>query len=404
MPAYNFTAKSQDGRPHSGTREARDQYELARSLRQEGYLLISARIAKERTRPRISFSFFGRVSLKDKLMLVRNLKVMISAGVSLPKALKTLASQAKNRKLSKALNQISEEIIKGKSFSEALFGFPEVFSQLFCHMVKVGEEAGTLEENLGILIRQMEREYELKSKIKGALMYPSVIIAAMVGIGVMMLVMVVPQLAKTFEDLQIELPLTTRVIIGLGNFMVEKWYFLILIVAALVFAVKTALGTQRGKKLVGAVSLRMPIVSPIVKKTNAAYTVRTLSSLISAGVPLVRSLEILGNTLENFYFKRAIVDSIDKIKQGKKLSEALKPYSSIYPVTVLQMIEVGEETGETAEVLEKLSQFFEEEVTAATKNLAAVVEPVLMLIIGGVVGFFAISMVQPMYSMLGGIK
>jgi type IV pilus assembly protein PilC len=250
----------------------------------------------------------------------------------------------------------------------------------------------------------MEREYTLKSKIKEALLYPTVIIAAMTGIGVMMLIVVVPKLAQTFEELELELPLTTQVVIGLGTFLVEKWYLAILILIILIFSFQIALKRKKGKKIFDGLFLRIPIIAPIVKKTNAAYTVRTLSSLITAGVPLVRALEIVANTLSNYYFKAAISQSINKVKKGEKLSQALRPYQNLYPSTVIQMIEVGEETGETSTVLEKLGDFFEEEVTNATKNLTAIIEPVLMLIIGGVVGFFAVSMVQPMYSMLSGLQ
>jgi len=271
-------------------------------------------------------------------------------------------------------------------------------------MVRVGEESGTLEENLGVLTRQMEREEALKSKIKEAMLYPAVIIIAMIGIGVMMLIVVVPKLAQAFAELELELPLTTKIVVGLGTFLAEKWYLAILLLIIFIFFSQAALKIKKGKKILDGLFLGMPIISPIVKKTNAAYTVRTLSSLITAGVPLVRSLEIVVETLGNFYFKEAISQSIDKVKKGEKLSQALRPYGNLYPLTVIQMLEVGEETGETSAILEKLGDFFEEEVTNTTKNLTAVIEPILMLIIGGVVGFFAVSMVQPMYSMLQGIE
>ena len=412
MPKYFFTAKSQKGEPHSGTSEAKDKQELARILRQEGYVLISAVVEEKGSKRKFEIfewclniiPFFGKVSLKDKMMLTRNLQVMISAGISLPKALETLASQSKNRKFKKTLLKIAERVIKGDSFSDSLSQHPHIFSTLFCNMVKVGEESGTLEDNLAILTRQMEREYALKSKIKEAMMYPTVIIITMIGIGVMMLIVVVPKLAQTFADLGMELPLTTKIVIALGTFLAEKWYLAILILIILIIISQVSLKRKEGKKILDALTLRLPIISPIVKKTNAAHTVRTLSSLITAGVPLLRSLEIVLDTLENFYFKEAISEAIKKIKKGEKLSQALRPYQNLYPLTVIQMIEVGEETGETSSILEKLGDFFEEEVSQVTKNLTAIIEPILMLIIGGVIGFFAISMIQPMYSMLSGIK
>ncbi len=404
MPKYFYTAKSLKGEPKSGTLEAKDKSELARTLRQEGYVLIKAGLEGEeikRKKFKISLPFLGRISLTEKMMFTRNLQVMIAAGISLPRALRTLALQTKSKKFKKALFNIAEEITKGKSFSDSLQKHPNIFPEVFTSMVKVGEEAGTLEEVLKTLTQQMEREYELKSKIKGAMIYPAVIICAMLGIGFLMLVMVVPKLAETFRELNVELPPTTKVVISFGTFLAEKWFFAILIAILLFFVFRIILKTKRGKRMVDFLSLKIPIISPIIRKTNSAYTVRTLSSLFASGVPIVRSLEIVSAALGNIYFREAMTESAEKVRKGSKLSESLRPYQDIYPSIIIQMIEVGEETGETSDILGKLADFFETEVGNATKNLSAAIEPILMLIIGAVVGFFAISMVQPMYSMLG---
>jgi len=406
MPKYLYTAKSLKGESKTGTREAKDKYQLARILHREGYVLIKADLEKEEVKKRkleISLPFFGGVSLKEKVFFTRNLQVMLAAGLSLPRALHILAGQSKSKKLKSALLEVREEITKGKSFSDSLAKYPDIFSELFQNMIKVGEEAGTLEEVFKILSQQMEREHELSSKIKGAMIYPAVIICAMLGIGILMLVMVVPQLAETFAELGVELPATTKLVIGLGTFLVEKWYLFILFLVLFIFIFWRVLKTKKGKATIDALLLRIPIISPIVKKTNSASMVRTLSSLISSGVPIVRSLEIISGALGNFYFKEAMAEAAEKVRKGEKLSEALKPHQNIYPLIVIQMIEVGEETGETSSILAKLADFFEEEVGRATENLASVIEPVIMLIIGAAVGFFAISMIQPMYSMLGGL-
>lgn len=403
---YFFTAKTQSGESYSGIREARNESELAKTLREEGYVLITAEPQEKYARRKldISIPLLGGISFKDKMMMTRNLQVMIGAGVSLPKALNILAEEMGNKRFKKALQAVSEEVMKGKSFADGLEKYPGIFSELFRSMVRVGEEAGTLEENLGVLNRQMEQEYDLRSKIQSALMYPAVIILAMIGIGVMMLVLVVPKLAETFKELEIELPLTTRLVIGTGNFLVERWYLAILLIAAMLVLLKFALQTKIGKRIMGEIAIRTPIVAPLVKKTNSAYTVRTLGSLLTAGVSLIRSLEIIAGSLTNFYYKQAMATAIIEVKKGSKLSEALGSYRSLFPPTVIQMIRVGEETGETSAILEKLGAFFEAEVATVTKNMASVIEPILMLFIGGIVGFFAISMVQPMYSMLSGIK
>lgn len=406
MPQYKYTAKSLKGEEKSGVLEAKSERELAQILHQEGFVLLSASLEKSKKRKiKISLSFFkSGISLTEKLMFTRNLQVMVAAGISLPRAIRTLSNQAKSKRFQRVLLDIADEITEGKSLSDSLTNYPDIFSELFQSMIKVGEESGTLEEALKVLTRQMEREHELKSKIMGAIMYPIVIICTMIGIGILMLVMVVPKLAETFNELGIELPLTTQIVIGLGNFLSQKWYIVLLIIIIFIFLLRTMSKTKGGKKFLDSLILKIPIISPLVKKTNSAYMIRTLSSLIASGVPIVRSLEIISGTLGNFYFRQTINESVEKIRKGQKLSEVLKPYQSLYSPLVIQMIEVGEETGETSEVLGKLADFFEDEITNTTKNLSSVIEPIIMLIIGGAVGFFAISMVQPMYAMLGAIQ
>jgi len=404
MPKYFYTAKSFSGEGKSGILETKDEHQLASILRQEGYILISANLERGKKRFEFSLPSFGGVSLTEKMMFTRNLRIMIAAGISLPRALETLALQSKSKKFEKALINIAEEIAKGKSFSDALTSHSNIFSELFISMVKVGEEAGTLEDVLKVLTNQMEREYELKSRVKGAMIYPAVIISAMIGIGILMLIVVIPKLAQTFQELNIELPPTTRFVIALGNFLAQKWFVVLILGLLLAILLRIILKTKAGKRIADFLTLRMPIISPIIRKTNSASTVRTLSSLITSGVPIVRSLEIVSGAVENVYFQESLEAASEKVKKGSKLSEALRPSQGLYSPTVIQMIEIGEETGETSTILAKLADFYEEEVANATKNLSSVIEPVLMLLIGAAVGFFAVSMIQPIYGMLGAIK
>lgn len=403
MPRYFYIAKSFKGEEKSGLMEAKDEHQLARILHQQGYVLISANLEGKKISQKreLIIPFLSRVSLKEKIFFTKNLRVMVSAGLSLPKILRILADQTKNKKFQKVLNEIAQEITKGKTFFQSLSKYPNIFSEFFISMIKIGEETGTLEEVLSVLTFQMEREQELKSKIRGALIYPAVIIGAMIIIGILMLIVVVPKLAETFEALKIPLPLTTRIVIGIGNFFAQFWYLLPLILILVGLFLKIILKTKKGKKFFDAIFLKIPILSPLIKKANSAHFVRSLSSLISAGIPLVRALEIIATTQKNIYFQEASQEAIEKIKKGEKLAQALKPHEKIYPLGVIQMIEVGEETGETSEILSKLAEFYETEVTNTTKNLTSVIEPILMLLIGSIVGFFAVSMIQPIYSMLG---
>jgi len=402
MPKYFYTATSLDGEPQSGVLEAKDENELAKNLRKEGYMLVSSSLEKQKNK--INFiSKLSKVPLKEQLFFTRNFRLMIRAGVPLPKALTILSTQTRNEKFKQALLKVREEITKGKKLSDCLKAFPDIFSEFFCSMVKTGEETGNLEDVLKNIARQMERNYELRSKVKGALIYPAVIIVAMMGIGILMLVMVIPKLAATFDELGIELPFTTRMVIFLANSLIKFWPLFIFFALIIFFIVRQTLKTKKGGKIFDKIILKVPLVSPIIKETNTAYTARTLSALFSSGVPVVEALDITSKILDNFYFKKAMEEASREIKKGNKLSESLKPFSYIYPFSFSEMIAIGEETGETSQILEKLADFSEAEVENLTKNLASAIEPIIMMIIGTAVGFFAVSMIQPMYSMLEGL-
>ena len=402
MPLYSYSAVSQQGEKILGEETAKDEKELARTLYERGLILTFAK-NKERKQSFSLPDLFG-VSVADKLIFIRNLKVMVVAGVPLPRALEVLCEQAKNPKLRKALKEIQEKILKGNTLSGAIAGYPKIFSDLFVNMIRVGEESGTLENVLSQLHLQLEKQHQLQSKIMGALTYPVVIMVAMVGIGILMLVMVVPNLAKTFNDLGAQLPVTTRFIIGLGNFLTKRWYVALGLFVVLAIGFFQMLRSKMGKSFFDTAMLRFPIVSGISHKTNSATMLRTLSSLIASGVPIVRALEITSHVLGNSHYQKTLEKAAEEVKKGAKLSDSLRSYKTLYPALVIQMMEVGEETGQTAEVLAKLAEFFEDEVSQITQNLASIIEPMLMLVIGAVVGFFAISMIQPMYSVLGSIK
>ncbi len=404
MPSFFYVAKNLKGEPRSGVFEAKNEHELARILREEGYILISAKSEEEQKNKKLIFSipFLSRVSLVERIMFTRNLQIMIAAGVSLPRSLNILAEQSKNKKFKRVILDIREEIIKGKNFSASLKKYPNIFGELFVSMIKVGEEAGTLEEVLGVLTEQMDRDHELRSRVKGAMMYPMVVVSAMLGIGVLMMIMVVPKLAKVFSDLKMELPLTTKFILTSGTFMAKFWYIIIAVFLVLLILARMFLKTKSGKLIKDNLFLKAPILSRVTKETNSASTVRTLSSLITAGVPIVRALEVTSGTLSNVYYQKALMKAAEQVKKGNKLAEILGQYRNIYPNLVIQMISVGEETGETATILKKLADFYEEEVSNTTKNLSSIIEPILMLVIGGAVAFFAISIIQPIYGMMQG--
>lgn len=407
MPLFHYQAKNIEGKEKSGILEAKSKSELAKILHEQGFFLISASVEEEKRAEGFKiFKFLEKirgVSLKEKLFFFRNLQVMISAGISLPRSIRTLAGQSQNKKFQKILYQIEEKLIKGYSLHKSFSLFPDVFSPLTVNMIKVGEESGTLETILENLTDHLEKRYQLRNRVIGALIYPAVIVIAMIAIGILMLVIVVPKLAAIFEELNIELPATTRAIIGLAEFILNYWYLVLGFFTVLGLVFRWFIKTEKGKDILDRFLLKTPILGNLLKKYYTVDIIRTLAILIRSGVPILNSLAITEGVASNKFFKKSLKEAKKEVKRGKSLALTLRKYSDLYSATVVEMLLVGEETGKTAEILEKLADFYDQEVNRIAQNLTSIIEPVLMLFIGAIVGFFAVSMIQPIYSLLGGI-
>jgi type IV pilus assembly protein PilC len=405
MPKFLYTAKNQLGTVSTGTQEATDAISLAQILKNQNLELITAK-------PQSSMSFNieirlgNKVSLVEKLMFTRNLQVMIASGVPAPRALDILSQQTKNKYFAEILNKIAGDIVKGEKFSDALKKHPKIFPDIFCSMIALGEESGTMDKVLKDLEFQMEKEHSLKSKVKGAMMYPSIIVFAMLLIGTLIMIFVVPQLKETFTSLGAELPATTKVVLNLGDtlsspiFLLEFFGGLFLAV----FLIRKINSTIWGKRFFDSIFLKMPVIGQLIRKYNVANIIGTLSTLLATGLPIVKSLDIISKTTGNIFFKESLVDALNQIQKGSKLSDILVKYKDLYSLTVVQMISIGEETGETSEILKKMSEFYQEEVVRSAESISTIIEPVLMLIVGGCVAFFAAAMFSPIYSMMGAIQ
>lgn len=402
-----YTAKDYSGQTKSGEAEVKSERELASGLRSQGFVLTSFKELNSSEKKRVEIKFLDRffgISLTDKLMFTRNLSVMISSGLPLSQSLKNLSLQTDKKRFSQTLTNIYNEIQAGKTFADSLSKYPAVFDELFVNMIRVGETSGNLEEILEILSLQLEKEHELASKVKGALVYPAVIIVAMIGIGILMLTFILPKLMGVFSEMDVELPASTKFIIGLSNALNNHS---ILIVIGTVFSgvfLKVFLTTVSGKKTLAFFLINIPVIKNMVIKINCARFARIYSSLLKSGVPVVESLKILSNTITNYYYQDAFLDAIINIKKGINLSKITQKNSKIFPILLTQMIQLGEETGKTDSVLLKLAQFYEAEISQISKNISSIIEPVLMIVIGSAVGFFAVSMLQPMYSLMDNIK
>lgn len=411
MADFIYQAKNKKGETESGHLQAVNKYELASILRSRGLALISAKgIGFEDDSVGRWLSYwqkiqggFGRIPIVEKMLFSRHLSVMLESGLSLDQALMVLSQQGKSSKLKKIISQIEQKIKQGRSFSESLGDYPRVFDRLYVNMVKVGETTGGLSRVLKILAEQMRKDYELIKRVKGAMMYPAVIIIAMIGIGILMMIIVVPKLTAMFEELNIDLPLSTKIVIWISDFLRENYLIGILIIISAVVGFRLILRLEPVRKILSKVYLYLPIFGSLARKVNCARFSRTLSALSQSGVKIVESLEIVSGTLKNYQYRRSLKKIAEKIEKGENLSLALSNYQGLYNPMIIQMIKVGEQTGRLSEILENLADFYEEEIDNTTQNMSSLIEPLVMLLIGGAVGFFAVSMLQPMYSMMSGI-
>lgn len=403
---YSYRAVDAAGQGVSGEREAASERELAEGLRGEGVILLETRRPGRAGQKTILLQeflmLFERVSLVERMMFARNLAVMIGAGLPITRALAALEAQTQNLQFKKILAHLKDEITKGRTLAESLKPYENVFGAIFSSMVEAGEISGKLEQSLIVLSRQMKRDHDLRARVRGALIYPAIIISALVAIGYLMMTYVMPTLTRTFAELGVELPFTTRLLIGTSDFLIRYSWFagggLIIAVAGAIRAFRSRAGKQAFDRII----LKVPVFGNLVAKLNSARFARTLASLISSGIAITKALRITSAVLGNTRFKAALEDAENEIEHGKTLAATLARYPDLFPPMVSQMIAVGEETGTITRMLLRLALFYEEEVNRTTKNLSTVVEPVLMIVIGVVVGFFALSMIQPIYGNLGG--
>ncbi|MDD4900706.1 MAG: type II secretion system F family protein [Patescibacteria group bacterium] len=346
---------------------------------------------------------FSRVPIAEKLFFVQYLGIMLKAGISLSVALKTLAKQTSNKKFAKIITEVSKSVEKGISFTESLRPYEKIFGQLFVSMVESGEISGKLEEVLKKLYIQFKKNHELVSKVKGALTYPIVILAAMVGIGIFMMIMVVPKITVMFKDFNAELPLPTKILIKFSDSLIAHGVIYLVATAIVVFILVQLIKTAKGKNIFHSCLLAMPIFGKIIKKVNLARFARTISSLLKTDIMIIKSFQITANVLSNVHYRNALLDMSNKIKKGGTINEVIATYPKLFPPVVVQMIAVGEETGELDYVLEELAEFYEEEIDQTMNNLPAIIEPILILTLGIVVGGMAIAIIMPMYSLTSAI-
>ena len=400
---FDYKIKLQNGELFKGTQEAQSRYELAKDLRNKGHIPVSIK-KKSKINMDALNKLVAFVNTSDLVLFTKNMSGMIKAGLSASRALSVLEKQTTNVKLKSIFTELRNEISEGGSLSSGLAKYPKVFSKIFVSMTRAGEESGNLSGALEQVGMNLEKSQNLRKKIKGAMIYPSVIVVAMVIIGILMFAFVVPTLAQTFKDLEVELPTSTKFVIALGEFFSNNLILSFMLLVGFGVLVVYLFKAKFTKKYVDFLILNFPIIGKLSKELNTARTARTMSSLLLAGVPIIRAIEITEDVVQNTYYKRVLVSAREGIEKGEALSTSFSDNPKLYPVMMAEMVQVGEETGNLSNMLKEVAMFYEQDIEEKTKNLATVIEPILMVVVGAGVGFFAVSMISPLYSVLENIK
>ncbi len=409
MKKFTYEGEDASGKRIKETITAKDRYAVYDIARAEGHRVtavseyknfsLESLINVEKINQKLS-----RVKQDELVMMTRNLGSMLTAGLTVTRALSVIERQSSNPKLKGVINQVVEDVNKGGQFYDALKKSPKIFDNLYVAMVRAGEESGNLAESLKTLSLQMERSSNLKKKIKGAMIYPSIVIAVMVVIGILMMIFVMPAITGIFKDMGNELPGTTKVLIATSDFLVANTILSLVTLVGVIVGFIYFLGTKIGKHFTSWLVVRLPVIGTMAKETNAARTARTLSSLLNSGVDVLQSLEITEEVVQNIYYKRILHEAGERVEKGTPLSTTFIAHNQLYPILVGEMILVGEETGQIAGMLGELAIFYENEVERKTKDLSTIVEPLLMVVIGASVGFFALALIAPIYSISDGLS
>jgi type IV pilus assembly protein PilC len=404
---FIYTAQDSKKNVITATIDGSDKFSVAHTLREQGLFPISVKekVSNSTTSNFMSGSslFKKKVTLQEKIVFANNLAGMLSAGLTLYRSLEVLKKQNKNSTFDEVLQGLLSMINQGGTLSDGLSKYPKIFSTLFISMVRAGEESGNLSSTLSEVSSSLGKTYALNLKVKSALMYPSVIISAMGLIGILMLIFVVPTITKVFTDSNVTLPITTQFIVNISGFASNHPFYFVgsigLIVGLFIFLFKAKSLIPISDKLV----LKLPGIGLIVKEVNSARTARTLSSLLTSGVDMIKAIGITKDVLQNMYYKQVMEKAGTIIQKGETLSSVFKSETELYPVMLGEMVAVGEETGALTTMLTNVADYYEKEVDEKTKNLSTIIEPVLMVFIGAAVGFFAIAIISPIYSLMNTI-
>jgi len=397
MPKFAYVGRNRNGEIQKGEVSAKTREEAAVLLRKQNVLATSL----QRKMGALNFELPGlgpTVTARDVVIFTRQFSTMIDAGLPLVQCLEILAQQTENKTLAKVINETRMEVEAGATYADALRKHPKVFDDLYVNMVAAGEAGGILDVIQQRLAKHMEKSIRLKKKIKGAMIYPASIVGIAVVVMAVLMIWVIPVFAQMFSDFGGELPGPTKLVLGCSNFIVAHVWSMFITIVVLAVGLKQTYKTQRGRREMDRIALRVPVFGDLIRKASVAKFTRTLGTLISSGVPILDGLQIVASTAGNKIVEEALMHARSSISEGKDVAEPLGQ-SKVFPPMVVQMISVGEATGAMDTMLSKIADFYDDEVDEAVAALTSMLEPMLMVFLGVTIGFIVIAMYLPIFEM-----
>lgn len=398
MGKFNYVLSDDVGRKEEGVIRAASKEIAMEKLQETNKIILSVVEAKKE-----KHWFMGKpsMSMQEKMLFVKNLSSIVEVGVNIVEGFEILSSQTKKQGQKRMFEDIIDRIRSGQSLANSLRTYEYIFSSLFINMIETGEESGNLEKVLQYLDQQLEKDYDTRKKLVSALIYPAVIVSITILMAIGIVIFIMPKITKIFDNFDMELPLPTRVLIGLSDAITQNPFTAFFGSALAIFLLVTIFRLKFLKPFWDSIILRLPIFGKLMIEASVARFTRTLNSLLQAGVPITKSLNIITNMMDNHIYKSALTECSQKVEKGGKLSESLLEYEKLFPMMVTRMIQIGEKTGTIEITTEKVAIMFEKEVDNKTKNLTLLLEPLLLVFMAGLVGGIALSIILPIYQLPG---
>jgi type IV pilus assembly protein PilC len=394
---FNYQARTEDGLVQVGVIEVTSEEEAVSLLQKDGLYVTHLEEVELKPFYFQEIKFFKKAGRKDTMMFCRQLSLMLKSGVGLVESLKALALQATRSHFREQILKIAVDVEGGLYFSEALAKFPKVFSNFFINIIKSGEASGKLSESLTYLARHLEREYNLISKIRSGMTYPAFILLTFLGIGAFGVFIVLPSFHRTLETFEIELPFFSNLIFSLADAFQEWWWVIFLTLLIFIIFLWRYFKTEEGKEILGRFSLKIPVIGLVIKKTQLARLTENLSTLILSGLPITQALEIVSGITGNKVYQQIVLEAQEGVRRGENMSAILEKHPKYIPGLVTQMMRVGERTGRLDESLMNVADFYQTEINRRIDSLISIIEPVLIIVLGGLIALLMISVVVPLY-------